>query len=257
MNQLVMRRREMSLRLLSVFLLSFTTSILAEENSVDPAEFNQRIKEATATGEEWAGDPSQIAATLVGPWLAPGKEMSSQRREISAASSGEDPTTGITVVLKEDGLFDDATRRIDHRFSFSLVGGVWTITDASVKYHDARPAFPFREEENTEKAKAGMIILQQQPVAALEQAASEAGITDLPSTIFATLEGDPEAFNAFLKLSTKVGGYARQDYARLLFGMSCFFEKPGFNRYLFMNLDEKTSMTVREILRQIDDGELP
>jgi len=247
----------MNLRLLPAFLFLLATPLFAEETPVDPTEFNARIAAATAAGETWTKDPSQIAATLVGPWLAPGEEMSSQRREVSASSSGEDPTTGITVVVKEDGLFDDATRRIDHRFSFTLIGNVWTISDASVKYHDARPPFPLREEENTEKAKAGIIILQQQPVAALEQPASDAGIADLPSTIFASLEGDPESFNSLLKLSTTVEGFARQDYARLLFGLSCFFEKPGFTRYLYMNLDEKTSTAVLEILRQVDDGELP
>ena len=237
--------------------LLFAVSLSATEEPVDPTAFNDRIAEAAAAGKEWAADPSQIAAYLVGPWLAPGREMSSQRREVSASASGEDPTSGIQVIVKEDGLFDDATRRIDHRFTFALVNSVWTVTQASVRYHDARPAFPLREEENIEKAKAGIIILQQAPVTALAQAAEDAGIADLPSAIFASLEGDADSFTAILNLSTTVGGYARQDYARILFGFSCFFEKPGFSRYLYMNLDEPTSTAVREILRQVDDGELP
>lgn len=246
----------MKFRLFFAVPLLFAASLSANEEPVDPAAFNAKIAEATATGKEWAIDPSQIAAHLVGPWLAPGSEMSSQRREVSASSSGEDPTTGIDVIVKEDGLFDDATRRIDHHFTFALVNGVWTVTQASVKYHDARPAFPLREEENVEKAKAGMILLQQPPVPILGQVADDAGIPDLQATTFAAMEGDDAALNSILALSTKVGGFARQDYARLLFGLSCFFEKPGFSRYLYMNLDEKTSAAVREILRQVDDGEI-
>lgn len=247
----------MKLRFLLALPFLFSASLTANDEPVDPAAFNAKIAEAVAAGKDWVVDPSQIAAQLVGPWVASESELGSMGWEVSAFVSGEQLSSGVEVVVKEDGLFDDATRQIDHRFSFALVDGVWTVTKASVKYHNARPAFPLREEENVEKAKAGIILLQQTPVPALAQAAEDAGVTDLPSTIFATLEGDAEAFNSILKLSTSVGGFARQDYARVLFGLSCFFEKPGFSRYLYMNLDEMTSTAVREILRQVDDGELP
>ena len=235
----------------------FLSSLSAKEEAVEIAPLNVEIAAASAADEAWAKDPSSIAAHLVGPWLVPGGEMSSQRREVSASASGEDPTTGIEVIVKEDGLFDDATRRIDHRFVFALVGGVWTVSDASVKYHDARPAFPLREEENVPKATAGIILLQQFPSPALGEAASSTGIEDLPSTTFAALEGDGAALNALLNLSQNVNGAAQQDYARLLYGLSCFFETPGFTRYLYFNLEEGATTAVTGMLRRIEDGELP
>ncbi|MDF1824313.1 MAG: hypothetical protein P1U68_06705 [Verrucomicrobiales bacterium] len=243
--------------LLTPSILLVTSLSPANEEPVDPASFNAKIAEAVNAGKEWTADPSQIAAHLIGPWVAQGKESGSLGWKISATINGEELSSGVDVTVTEDGLLDDATRRIDHRFTFALVNGSWSVTKASVKYHNARPPYPLREEENVEKARAGIILLQQVPVPALGQAAEDAGITDLPSTVFATLEGDAAALNTVLNLSTKVSGFARQDYARLLFGLSCFFEKPGFNRYLYMNLDEQTSTAVREILRQVEDGELP
>ncbi len=233
------------------------TSLSAEEKVVEVAPLNAEIAAANTAGEAWVKEPTLIASHFVGPWLVPGAEMTAQRREVSASASGEDPTSGIEVIVKEDGLFDDATRRIDHRFVFALENGLWTVTDASVKYHDARPAFPLREGENLPKATAGIILLQQLPVAALAEAAASRGIEDLQATTFAALEGDSDALNALLNLSKYVGGFAQQDYARLLFGLSCFYETPGFTRYLYFNLEEGAADAVTELLRRVADGELP
>lgn len=232
-------------------------SLSAREEVVEFAPLNAEIAAAHAAGEAWVKEPTLIASHFVGPWLVPGEEMTAQRREISASTSGEDPASGIEVIVKEDGLFDDATRRIDHRFVFALENGVWSVTDASVKYHDARPPFPLREGENLPKATAGIILLQQQPSPALAEAAASRGIEDLPATTFAALEGDSDALNALLNLSKYVNGAAQQDYARLLFGLNCFFETPGFTRYLYFNLEEGASEAVTGLLRRVADGELP
>ncbi|MDA8908849.1 MAG: hypothetical protein P1U81_07175 [Verrucomicrobiales bacterium] len=256
MNRIFMRRKGMTVRLIPVFLFALISPLLAEEQAVDPSEFNQRIREATVAGEEWTKDPSLIAATLAGPWIVPGGEWMSQRREVSGSTAGEDPQSGITVVVKEDGLFDDATRRIDHRYVFALVDGVWTVTDASVKYHDARPPFPLREEENVSKAIAGRLLLQQNASPALAEAAAAHGIQDLADTTFGALEGDPDSLNALLNLSLTIKEEARADYARLLYGLSCFFEKPGFTRYLFFHLEEGASSAVLELIRQVEEGEI-
>ncbi len=235
----------------------FLSPLRANEKVVDVAPLNAEIASANTAGDAWVKDPASIALHFVGPWLVPGGEMTSQRREVAASAAGEDPASGIAVIVKEDGLFDDATRRIDHRFVFALENGSWTVTDASVKYHDARPAFPLREEENTPKATAGIILLQQVPSPALAEAASTRGIEDLQSTTFAALEGDSAALNALLNLSLHVNGAAQQDYARLLFGLNCFFETPGFTRYLYFNLEEGASDAVTGLLRRVADGELP
>lgn len=236
----------------AALLLFATTSLFAAEESVDTAGFNERIAAATATGEDWARDPSRIAAVLVGPWLSPEGEMASQRREILASTSGEDPSTGIHVLVKEDGLFDDATNRIDHHFQFTLINEVWTITEASVKYHDARPPFPIRETENIPKAAAGKLLLQQESSPALAALAATGGINDLTAVTSRAMEGDGDSLNAILNLSLLLTDATRTDYATLLYGLSCYFEKPGFTRYLFFNLNEGAPAVIFELIREIE-----
>lgn len=243
-------------RCFTTLALFFTTPLLSSEQELDPAELNDRLSEARTSGEEWTEDPALIAPMLVGSWIVPEEEMASMRREVIASTSGEDPTTGISVLVKEDGLLDDATRRIDHRFSFALKDGEWFITTASVKYHDARPAFPFREEENLEKATAGILLLRQAPSAALTEVANSAGILDLSETTFQALDGDPAALNALLNLSLDLSEESRDDYARLLYGLSCFFETPGFRRYLFFNLEEEAPGKILDLIRKIEEDQI-
>lgn len=243
-------------RCLTALALFCTTPLISEEQTLDLAPLNEQLTQAFDSGEEWAQDPALIAPMLVGNWIVPGNEMASMRREVASSTSGEDPTTGITVVVKEDGLLDDAVRRIDHSFIFNLQDGKWVITEASVKYHNARPAFPLREEENMAKATAGALLLRQAPSPALAEIAKTAGILDLPETTTLALGGDPDSLNALLNLSLDLTEESREDYARLLYGLSCSFEKNGFSRYLFFNLEEEAPMKILEMIRELEEGEI-
>lgn len=250
----LIRPHFMIARCLTTLALLFTNPLLSSEQSLDTVELNARLAEARNAGEEWVKDPALVAPILVGNWIVPGEEMASMRREVSSSSSGEDPASGITVTVKEDGLLDDAVRRIDHRFAFELEKGAWKITEASVKYHNARPAFPLLESENQPKAIAGAFLVRQFPSPALAEAAKSAGILDVKETTSRALEGDPASLNALLNLSLDLTDEARSDYTRLLYGLHCVFETPGFRRYLFFNLEEEAPMTILNLIQEIEEG---
>ena len=137
--------------------------IVNAEDFEDPKEIgplNEAIAAAEAKGESWVRKPTLIAEKLTGPWLSnqPDSEPGSQSREVIGTSTAEAGAAGkVTVVVKEIGLFDDATRQLDHTYEFALKEGIWTVTSAKVKAHDARPPFPAYT-ENLKQRKAGTLL---------------------------------------------------------------------------------------------------
>ena len=70
------------------------------------------------------------------------------------------------------------------------------------------------------------------------------------------MEGDPESLNALLNLSLDIPDEAKEAYARLLFGLTCFFETPGLTRYFFFHLEEGASQVILTLLDEIKRGEI-
>ncbi|MDB4662137.1 hypothetical protein OAE61_00725 [Verrucomicrobiales bacterium] len=243
----------------SIFAFGFATFADDTTQAKEVEPLNAKIAAGITKGELWTNDPSQIAAVLTGPWLSntPDSEASSQSREVIATSEGEGNSGKVSVKVKEIGLFDDAVRQLDHTYEFVLKNGHWTVTAATTKAHDARPAFPIAESENLQKRRAGVLVVMSSTGHELQELAKANGIPELSVVASDAIFGNHDSLVKILKLSTKVDGAAAEIYGELVYGFSCAFESNGFTRFLYFNLEEKEREAVLEFIKWIESDVVP
>lgn len=121
------------------FIPSITRSAEAEKpakkgtiewNEIDATEFSSKLDQATASGEKWAANPETIIVELAGPFVAESGEKMGQSRTIRLISKGEDLKT-LSVVLTDDGLFDDSTKTARLRLVLTrTTKGSWKLRKA-------------------------------------------------------------------------------------------------------------------------------
>ena len=115
------------LTLALVPILSFSASLLTAEEetaetkknkaweTIDSAEFAEKLDAATAAGEKWAEAPESIGLEFAGPFITESGEKMGQRRTIGIRSKGEGVPGKLSVTLIDDGLFDDSIKKQSSR----------------------------------------------------------------------------------------------------------------------------------------------
>ena len=221
---------------------------------------NKKIQAAAANGESWTKDPSKIAGALTGDWITAGEveEPSSRDREIIGESKRNKEGDIIAVVtVKEIGLFDDATRQIDHVFEFrGTKDKGWLITKAFQKSYNARPPFPDKNLD-IDKQRTGRLLALASAGREMSEFAAKNGIENLGETLVAALDGDKDALKKILGLSTKVEGINSSIYAEMLWGISMYFDHSTFQRFLVFEVDEKQQEMIGGFLAWIRRDLLP
>ena len=244
------------------FLAAVFFHVASAEDFEKPKEIgplNEAIATGAAAGETWIKDPTLIAGKLTGSWLGsqPDSEPASQSRQVVGMIEGEAGAAGkVAVVVKEIGLFDDAVRRIDHTYEFSLKDGTWTVISAKLKAHDARPPYPAYA-ENLKQRKAGTLLCLNSTGAELAELAQANGIENFSALVSDAIGGDRESLIKVLKLAKLTDGAAAEIYAELAFGLSCLFERTTFQRMLYFDLEEDEREAVQEYIEWIETDVVP
>ncbi|MEZ5301645.1 MAG: hypothetical protein R3F11_13485 [Verrucomicrobiales bacterium] len=72
--------------------------------------FAEKLAMAAAAGEKWAASPESIILEFAGPFISKEGEKAAQSRTIRISTKGEGIPKTLSVILTDDGLFDDETK---------------------------------------------------------------------------------------------------------------------------------------------------
>jgi len=102
-----------------------------EWKEIDAAKFADKLTKAAAAGEKWTKNPESIILEYAGPFITESGEKIASNRNIRIYTKGEEVPKFLSVVLIDDGLFDDSIKTQRTRLALARnEDGTWKLHKA-------------------------------------------------------------------------------------------------------------------------------